>query len=147
MSEDIETLLRRYQGGLTSSHGAVRANPPKDARASRPDEYKERPLANVELGDIVKLEKPYPVRSELYGQERTVFTHGIVAEILSRLPDGRTRNVSLYLYSTESRHIYLGLNGIPEFVDCHCSEFTLYKRATEMGYLPTDPNAPPERDA
>jgi hypothetical protein len=25
---------------------------------------------------------------------------------------------------------------LPEFVDCHCSEIELYKRATDMGYSP-----------
>jgi hypothetical protein len=52
------------------------------------------------------------------------------------LPDGRTRNVSLYLYDPERAEIYLGPNGVTEFVDCHCSEFELYKRADEQGYAP-----------
>ena len=40
------------------------------------------------------------------------------------------------VYDPARREIFLGPNGIPEFVDCHCSEFVLYKRATDMGYTP-----------
>lgn len=90
----------------------------------------------MELADIVRLKQPYRVRMKLYGQQGCGFTHGIVAEILSRLPDGRTRSVSLYLYDPESRQLHIGPNGIPEFVDHGCGEFVLFKRATEMGYSP-----------
>ena len=93
------------------------------------------PLAQVSLGDIVRLYKPYlPVRG--MDRQRGPFGFGIVAEILQLLPDGRTRNVSLYLYDPERREIFMGPNGIPEFVDHHCSEIVLYKRADEQGYIP-----------
>ena len=95
----------------------------------------EVPLAQVELADVVRLYQPYdPVRG--MDKQRGPFGFGIVAEILQVLPDGRTRNVSLYLYDPGRKEIFLGPNGIPEFVDCHCSEFELYKRATDMGYTP-----------
>ncbi len=89
--------------------------------------------ARVDLADIVRLKKPYGLRID---RQRGPFGFGIVAEILTVLPDGRTRNVSLYLYDPERKEIFLGPNGIPEFVDFHCSEFVLYKRATDMGYSP-----------
>jgi hypothetical protein len=43
------------------------------------------------------------------------------------------------LYDPERREIFLGPNGVPEFVDHHCSEFELYKRATDQGYTPLVP--------
>jgi hypothetical protein len=93
------------------------------------------PLAQVRLGDIVKLYKPYfPARG--LDRQREPFGFGIVAEILQLLPDGRTRNVSLYLYDPDRREIFIGPNGIPECVDHHCSEFVLFKRADEQGYIP-----------
>lgn len=108
------------------------------------------PLPVVALADIVRLRAPYrPVR----GQDRQhgPFGFGIVAELLTVLPDGRVRNASLYLYDPTRHELFLGPNGIPEFVDCHGSEFELYKRADDMGYTPlvpspyfTDPN-PDER--
>jgi hypothetical protein len=93
----------------------------------------DRALARVELADIVRLKKPYGLKID---RQKGPFTFGIVAEILRVLPDGRTRNVSLYLYDAEREEIFLGPNGIPEFVDFHCSEIELYKRATDMGYSP-----------
>lgn len=98
-----------------------------------PGEGAEGSLAQVELADIVHLRKPYMPRGE---RHKGPFNFGIVAEILTVLPDGRTRNVSLYLYDPERKEIFLGPNGIPEFVDHHCSEFELYKRASEQGYQP-----------
>src|SRR5882672_3950926 len=84
----------------------------------------DRELAQVELADIVRLKKPYqPTWGD---QQRGPFGFGIVAEILTVLPDGRIRNVSLYLYDPGRKEIFLGPNGIAEFVDCHCSEFVLY---------------------
>lgn len=91
------------------------------------------PLAQVELADIVRLRKPYMPSGE---RQKGPFGFGIVAEILTVLPDGQTKIVSLYLYDPQRREIFLGPNGIPEFVDCHCSEFELYKRATDQGYCP-----------
>ena len=106
--------------------------------AVMPAQGSERPLAHVELGDIVRLRKPYqPVRGS--DRQSGPFGFGIVAEILTVLPDGRTRNVSLYLYDPDRREIFLGPNGIAEFVDFHCAEFELYKRATEQGYIPLVP--------
>jgi len=96
-----------------------------------PREDTPLPLAQVELADIVRLREPYMPRGE---RQRGPFPLGIVAEILTILPDGRMRNVSLYLYDPERKQIFLGPNGIPEFVDFHCSEIELYKRATEQGY-------------
>lgn len=64
------------------------------------------------------------------------YSFGIVAEILTVLPDRRTRNISLHLYDPKARRIFLGPNSIPEYVDFHTSEFKLYKRATEQGYVP-----------
>jgi hypothetical protein len=71
----------------------------------------DRELARVELADIVRLRKPYGLKID---RQKGPFTFGIVAEILTVLPDGRTRNVSLYLYDPERREIFLGPNGIPE---------------------------------
>src|SRR5688572_19151568 len=98
----------------------------------------DRPLAHVILGDIVRLRNPYSPALRSSDQPGP-FTFGIVAEILTVLPDSTTRNVSLYLYNPERRTIYLGPNGIPEFVDFHTSEIELYKRATEPGYSPLVP--------
>ena len=106
--------------------------------AVMPSEGSERPLAQVELGDVVLLKKPYKpsLRAE---RQAGPFPLGIVAEIIHVLPDGRTRNVSLYLYNPERHEIFLGPNGIPEYVDFHCSELELYKRANEQGYIPLVP--------
>ena len=96
------------------------------------------PLPTVALADIVRLRVPYrPVR----GQDRQggPFGFGIVAELLTVLPDGRVRNASLYLYDPARGELFMGPNGIPEFVDCHGSEFELYKRAEDMGYAPLVP--------
>lgn len=89
--------------------------------------------AHVALADIVRLKQPYQSRID---RQKGPFGFGIVAEILSVRPDGRTHSVSLYLYDPQRREIFLGPNGIPEFVDCHCTEFVLYKRAADQGYLP-----------
>ncbi|MBI3468290.1 MAG: hypothetical protein HY000_35245 [Planctomycetes bacterium] len=123
-----------------------RERTPKDAPLKRPAvlpaEGSERLLTHVELGDIVRLKKPYhPVIGT--DRQRGSFRFGIVAEILTVLPDGRTRNVSLYLYDPERREIFLGPNAIAEFVDFHCSEFELYKRASQQGYIPLVPPLPP----
>jgi hypothetical protein len=103
--------------------------------AEWPGRGSNRPLAHVALGDIVRLRKPYS--PALRTSDHTgPFTFGIVAEILTVLLDGTTRNVSLYLYDPDQRTIYLGPNGIPEFVDFHTSEIELFKRAAEPGYSP-----------
>jgi hypothetical protein len=109
--------------------------PERDPADELRDELEEidRELAQVELADIVRLKKPYGLKID---RRKGPFGFGIVAEILTVLPDGRTRNVSLYLYDPERKEIFLGPNGIPEFVDCHCSEIELYKQATDMGYTP-----------
>ena len=139
VSDAIKQLLRSYQERLQPEQAKSPAGPAQPTPVDTAGESSERPLAHVELGDIVQLYKPYhPVRG--LDKQRGPFGFGIVAEILSTLPDGRTRNVSLYLYDPGRREIFMGPNGIAEFVDCHCSEFRLYKRATEMGYLPTDPD-------
>jgi len=99
------------------------------------------PLPIVALADIVRLREAYrPVR----GQDRQAgpFGFGIVAELLTVLPDGRVRNASLYLYDPARRELFLGPNGIPEFVDCHGSEFELHKRAEDIGYTPLVPPSP-----
>ncbi len=93
----------------------------------------DRNLAQVELADIVRLKKPYRPGGQ---RQHGPFGFGIVAEILHVLPDGRTRNVSLYLYDPDRKEVFLGPNGIPCFVDFHCSQIELYKRATDQGYTP-----------
>jgi hypothetical protein len=118
---------------MPHSNGRNHGDPELELR--RRLEELDRDLTQVELADIVRLRKPYqPIR----GQDRQhgPFGYGIVAELLTVLPDGRIRNVSLYLYDPERREIFMGPCGIPEFVDCHCSEFELYKRATDPGYEP-----------
>lgn len=96
------------------------------------------PLPVVALADIVRLRVPY---YSVRGQDRQAgpFGFGIVAELLTVFPDGRVRNASLYLYDPARRELFLGPNGIPEFVDCHGSEFELYKRAEDDGYTPLVP--------
>ena len=103
---------------------------PSEALGHRLEEF-DRQLAQVELGDIVRLKKPYGLKID---RQKGPFGFGIVAEILTVLPDGRTHNVSLYLYDPRRKEIFMGPNNIPEFVDCHCSEIELYKRATDQGY-------------
>lgn len=96
------------------------------------------PLPRVALADIVRLRTPYqPVRGQ--DKQHGPFGFGIVAELLTVLPDGTVRNASLYLYDPVRREVFLGPNGIPEFVDCHGSEFELYKRAEDQGYTPLVP--------
>lgn len=96
------------------------------------------PLPAVALADIVRLRKPYrPVRGQ--DRQRGPFGFGIVAELLTVLPGGRVRNASLYLYDPARKELFMGPNGIPEFVDYHGSEFELYKRADDMGCAPLVP--------
>lgn len=139
--EDLAKLLTDYTWTLCSGFAVAGHSHEPPPPAMRITSMPVDPLA-PDWGERLNRLKP----QDLYGQEGIAFTHGIVAEILACLPDGRTRNVSLYLNSPESRHIYLGPNDIAEFVDFHASEFTLYKRATEMGYLPTDPDTSPPND-
>ena len=116
---------------MSNSHRDLEPDPagePRHALAAI-----DRELARVELADIVRLKKPYGLKID---RQKGPFTFGIVAEILTVLPDGRTRNVSVYLYDPGRKEIFLGPNGTPEFVDFHCSEVELYKRATDMGYTP-----------
>jgi hypothetical protein len=91
-----------------------------------------RDLARVELGDIVRLKEPFV---EKIGRQKVSFTFGIVAEIVATLPDGRTRNVCLYLYDPERKEIAFEPNGVPESVDFHCSEIELYRRATDSWWM------------
>src|SRR5262249_26316220 len=116
---------------MTESHRDPERDTTDELRDAR--EEIDRQLAQVELADIVRLRKAYGLKID---RQKGPFGFGIVAEILTVLPDGRTRNVSLYLYDPERKEIFLGPNGIPEFVDFHCSEIELYKRATDMGYCP-----------
>ena len=96
------------------------------------------PLPVVALADVVRLRTPYePVRG--HDRQRGPFGFGVVAELLTVLADGRVRSASLYLYDPARRELFLGPNGIPEFVDCHGSEFELYKRADDAGYTPLVP--------
>jgi hypothetical protein len=103
------------------------------------------PLPVVTLADIVRLRDPYqPVRGQ--DRQRGPFGFGIVAELLTVRPDGSVQRASLYLYDPARRELFMGPNGIPEFVDCHGSEFELYKRADDMGYTPVVPFADYFRD-
>ncbi len=79
-----------------------------------PGEESEPPLAQVELADIVRLRKPSMPAYGFGDRQQGPFGFGIVAEILTVLPNGRVRNVSLYLYDPARREIFLGPNGIPE---------------------------------
>jgi hypothetical protein len=97
-------------------------------------EHLDRELAQVELADIVRLKKPYMPAFGMSDKQKGPFGFGIVAEILTVLPDGRTRNVSCYLYDPVRREIFMGPNNIPEYVDFHTSELVLFKRATDQGY-------------
>lgn len=116
---------------MTETNGARVPGPEEELQQKLED--LDRDLAQVELADIVRLKKPYRRRP---GGKEILYTHGIVAEILTVLPDGRTRNVSLYLYDPEQKELFMGPNSIPEYVDFHCSELELYKRATDEGYIP-----------
>jgi hypothetical protein len=122
-----------------SQPGATPINNASKTPAVMPSEGSERPLAQVELGDVVLLKKPYNPSRRAGDRQVGPFPLGIVAEIIHVLPDGRTRNVSLYLYDPLRREMFLGPNAIPEYVDYHCSEFELYKRASEQGYIPLVP--------
>jgi hypothetical protein len=93
-------------------------------------------LAQAELADIVLLKKPFA--SSLGRQGGGPFRFGIVAEVVARLPDGRVRNVGLYLYDPVRKEISVGLYNTPEVVDFHCSRFVLYKRATGRALGPDE---------
>ncbi|MBI4321882.1 MAG: hypothetical protein HY675_25590 [Chloroflexi bacterium] len=112
------------------------------------------------IGNIVKLDKPYSTdrnpwhkpanfktckcgyeykapsvyKDQRRHQEENGFKYGIIVEHVSR-NSGGTPIVSLHLYDDEGR-LFMGPNLIPEYVDFTCDEFTLYKVATELGYLP-----------
>jgi hypothetical protein len=92
-----------------------------------------RDLAQVRPGDIVRLKKPFV---EKIDRQKVPFPFGIVAEIVAVLPDGRPRNVGLYLYDPGRKEILLGPYGTPAVLDYHCSEIELYKRATDDSYPP-----------
>ncbi len=118
---------------MTDSNGRPH-DPEKELRAKL--ETLDRDTIQVELADIVKLKKPYLPSLGTGDRQRGPFGFGIVAEILHVLSDGRIRNVSCYLYDPERKEVFLGPNGIPEYVDFHTSELVLYKRAAEPGYTP-----------
>lgn len=67
----------------------------------------DQTLPRVALADIVRLKKPY-FPSRRYEEQTGQFSLGIVAEVLSVLPNGSPRNASLYLYDPQRRVIYLG---------------------------------------
>jgi hypothetical protein len=136
--EMSDELSGAYNASNTQ-RGATPVNNGRKTPAVMPAEGSERPLAEVELGDIVLLKKPYNPSRRAGDRQAGPFPLGIVAEIIQVLPDGRTRNASLYLYDPERREIFLGPNSIPEYVDFHCSELALYKRASEQGYIPLVP--------
>jgi hypothetical protein len=96
----------------------------------------DRGLAQVELADVVRLKKPYGLKID---RQMGPFGFGIVAEILTVLPDGRTRNVSLYLYDPERKEIFLGPNGIPELCGClHNSGNAGYSVMSGRARLPSE---------
>ena len=77
------------------------------------DTHLDDDLPQVSLGDIVRLKQPYePVRGT--DRQEGPFGYGIVAEILTVLPDGRVRNVSLYLYDPGRRELFMGPHDVPE---------------------------------
>lgn len=103
----------------------------------------------INLGDIVRLKKPYGG-----------YTRGIVAEIVSTFhkkisvarfgeggvlgvtntkDEGRAmpRNVSLYLFKPGEdggAELLMATEHLPEFCDFHVSELVLIKKANEAGY-------------
>lgn len=85
------------------------------------------------LGNIVKLKDPYRPTGTAAGQAGDSFTHGIIVEQLTRNAFGMPL-VSLHLYNPQTREIYLGPNGIPEYVDTAADEILLWKIAAETGY-------------
>lgn len=86
------------------------------------------------LGNIVKLKESYRPTLTAAGQARESFTHGIIVEQLTRNAFGMPL-LSLHLYNPETREIFLGPNGIPEYVDTAADEILLWKIATETGYF------------
>jgi hypothetical protein len=86
----------------------------------------------VELGDIVRFKEAYRTR---VNRSEQLYRYGIVVELLQVTPRGKVRNVSCHLYTAEGQ-IYLGPNAIPQYVDFYASEYLLYKRAKDMGYVP-----------
>ncbi len=117
---------------MAETNGALLPSP--EENLERKLEELNRQLAQLEVGDIVRLEKPYMPAFGMGDKQQGPFGFGIVAEILTVLPDGRTRSVSCYLYDPARRKIFMGPNNIPEYVDFHTSELELYKRATDSGY-------------
>ena len=98
--------------------------------------FEQTAIAEVSVGDLVKLKEPYLDR----------YTHGIVVEIVSRTIHGIPRNVSLHLYDAQGQlyiepsYVASGLM-VPTYVDFHVSELVWYKRAKDNGYA-TIPNPP-----
>jgi hypothetical protein len=97
----------------------------------------------LECGDIVELREPY--RSTLLETD-TDWTHGIVAEIVSRFGmgtphDGLPQHVSLYLFNPDANEVNFdqpgpGDHGIPTFVDFHVQELILVQKANAGTYDP-----------
>jgi hypothetical protein len=85
-------------------------------------------MTQISVGDIVKLKEPYSVE-----ETRKSYEYGIVVEHLD------SKSVSLHLFDkTGQLYIYpsyveKGLM-IPTYVDFHCVELELYKKAKELGY-------------
>ena len=109
----------------------------------------------VKPGDIVKLKEPYTDT-----ETRTVWTHGIVVEIISTFnptviigtgetgnigfqqfkndPDGVPRNVSLHLFNPETGKIYMAGDDVPTYVDFHINELILVRHSADEGYNTID---------
>src|SRR5262249_38309750 len=99
---------------------------PRFDRRRFPMSADDPPLPVVTLADIVRLRDPYqPVRGQ--DRQRGPFGFGIVAELLTVRPDGRVLRASLYLYDPARKELFMGPNGIPEFVDCHGSDRLSHK--------------------
>jgi len=95
-------------------------------------------------GNIVRLREPYKpdgmdrawLGRRTEWREWLGYTHGIIAEVLSRDVAGRVTRVSLHLYDPKRAQLYFHDNdcAIPVYVDHHIDELRLHKVASDPGY-------------
>lgn len=104
-------------------------------------------------GNVVRLKEPYsasvPMSHTGDGRGRKVWTHGVIAQVLSAGQSYGPANpyfrVSLHLYNPEAGTIYLHEpSGIPTYVDFGADEVVLVKVARHVGYGDRDHDLYPD---
>lgn len=114
---------------------------------------RDRDQETIDLGDTVRLKKPYGTIEGKSQLDRlgSTYTHGIVVEIVThqRGPDSPPRSASLHLFNPRTRSLYVhsqgpGAYAMAEHVDFPIDNLVLVHKASE-GYRMRDLDSPTTR--